>query len=158
MTDEVTIRELIGLDEIVSIYPLLQQETNRSWEVFHQRLTAMLAQGNYRCIAAYSEGRMVGIAGLLTSNQLWCGKFIEADHVVVDNTLRSMGIGSRLMQWIEDEAERIGCGTIRIAMVLGKDRTHQFYRRNGFFDDGLIMVKALSRGAEEFPEYVASAG
>jgi hypothetical protein len=40
-------------------------------------------------------------------------------------------------------------------MVLGREHTHQFYARNGYFDDGLLMVKALSRGAAEFPEYVS---
>ncbi|MEH7869177.1 GNAT family N-acetyltransferase [Rhizobium laguerreae] len=88
---------------------------------------------------------------------LSCGaaKYIEADNVVVDNAVRSQGIGGKMMAWIEAEAERIECAVVRIAMVLGRERTHQFYARNGYFDDGLLMVKALSRGAAEFPEYVS---
>jgi hypothetical protein len=98
---------------------------------------------------------MVGLSGFWTGTQLWCGNYIEADHVVVDTTLRSLGVGARLVAWIEAEGERIGCAVFRVAMVLGKERTHQFYARNGFFDDGLLMVKALSRGAAQFPEYVS---
>jgi GNAT superfamily N-acetyltransferase len=160
LTDEVIIRELNGLDEMLAVYPLFRQSNSHLSEAaFRERLSAMHAQGNYRCIAAYIGERPVGLSGLWTGNQLWCGKYIEADHVVVDTTLRSLGIGARLMAWIEAEGERTGCSVFRIAMVLGKERTHQFYVRNGFFDDGLLMVKALSRGAEEFPEYVSrSAG
>ncbi|WP_095084368.1 GNAT family N-acetyltransferase [Mesorhizobium sophorae] len=156
MADEVVIRELNGLDEMLSIYPVYRLSHSHLDEAaFRKRLSAMLAQGNYRCIAAYVGDRMVGVSGFWTGIQLWCGKYIEADHVVVDTTLRRLGTGSRLMAWIEAEGERTGCAVFRIAMVLGKEPTHQFYVRNGFFDDGLLMVKALSRGAAEFPEYVS---
>jgi len=103
----------------------------------------------------YIDERVVGLSGFWTGTLLWCGKYVEADHVVVDNALRSRGIGGKLMAWIEAEGERIECAVIRVAMVLGRERTHQFYARNGYFDDGLLMVKALSRGAAEFPEYVS---
>lgn len=155
MTDEVSIRELFGLDEILAIFPLFQQVSHLSETIFRERLSAMLAQNNYRCIAAYVGDRMVGMSGFWTGTQLWCGKYIEADHVVVDDALRSNGVGARMMAWIEAEGERTGCAVFRIAMVLGRERTHSFYARNGFFDDGLLMVKALSHGAAAFPEYVA---
>ncbi|RWP51305.1 GNAT family N-acetyltransferase [Mesorhizobium sp.] len=156
MTDEVTIRELNGLDEMLSIYPVFRQGNSHLDEAaFRERLSAILAQGNYRCIAAYIGDRLVGLSGFWTGIQIWCGKYIEADHVVVDTTLRSLGTGTKLMAWIEAEGERTGCAVFRIAMVLGKERTRQFYARNGFFDDGLLMVKALSRGAAEFPAYVS---
>jgi hypothetical protein len=113
---------------------LCRQVHDLSEAVFRQRLSDMLAQGNYRCIAAYIGERMVGASGFWTGTQLWCG--------------------TKMMAWIEAESERTECAILRIAMVLGKDRTRQFYTRNGFFDDGLLMAKALARGANEFPEYV----
>jgi GNAT superfamily N-acetyltransferase len=153
--DEVTIRELLGPDEMFSIFPVFRQGNSHLGETaFRERLSAMAASGNYRCIAAYVGDRMVGVSGFWIGTQLWCGKYLEADHVVVDKDLRSTGIGAKMMAWVEAEGERIGCNVFRIAMVLGRERTRQFYQRNGFFDDGLIMVKALSRGATEFPEYV----
>lgn len=156
MSDEVSIRELIGLDEMMTIFPLYSQVSRLSEAAFFERLSAMYAQSNYRCISAHINERMVGASGFWTGTQLWCGKYVEADHVVVDSELRSQGIGGRMMAWIEAEGERAGCAIVRIAMVLGRERTHQFYARNGYFDDGLLMVKALSRGAAEFPEYVAN--
>lgn len=156
MEDEVIIRELIGLDEILSIFPVFRQGNPHLEETsFRKRLSAMTEQGNYRCIAAYVDERMVGVSGFWIGTQLWSGKYIEADHVVVDEAVRGSGIGARLMAWIEAEGERQECSIFRAAMVLGKQRTHQFYERNGFFDDALIMVKSLSRGVTEFPEYVS---
>jgi GNAT superfamily N-acetyltransferase len=158
VTDEVIIRELIGLDQIVTIFPLYRQVSDVNEDTFRQRISAMFAQNNYRCVAAYISGRMVGASGFWTGTQLWCGKYVEADHVVVDTAHRSHGIGAKIMAWIEAEGERAECEVIRVAMVLGKERTHNFYARGGYFDDGLLMVKALSRGAAAFPEYVAESG
>lgn len=155
MTEEVTIRELKKVEEMLAAFPLFAQGSSHLEEtLFQQRLAAMVGQGNYRCIGAYSGSKLGGISGFWIGTQLWCGRYIEADHVVVDRTLRSSGIGTRLMAWIEVEGERAGCNVFRVTMMLGKERTHAFYERNGFFDDGLLMVKALTRGRDEFPQYV----
>ena len=151
---DVVIRELVGIVEIAAIYPLYRQSGSLPEDLFNERLAAMIAQGNYRCIAAYHGDSMVGVSGFWVGTQLWAGRWAEADHVVVDAEMRSAGVGAKLMAWIEKEAVRIGCDIIRISMVLGKERTHSFYSRNGYADDGLILVKPLSAWAEaEFPEY-----
>ncbi|WP_245506361.1 GNAT family N-acetyltransferase [Rhizobium leguminosarum] len=129
MSDEVIIRELVGLDQTMTIFPLYSQVSRLSEAVVCQRLSAMFAQSNYRCIAAYIDERMVGASGFWTGTQLWCGKYIEADNVVVDSAVRSQGIGGKMMAWIEAEAERTECVVVHIAMVLGRERTHQFYKR-----------------------------
>jgi GNAT superfamily N-acetyltransferase len=154
MSGDIIIRELFGMDEIATIFPLNSQVGHLSEAVFRDRMSAMIAQGNYRCNAAYMGERMVGISGFWTGTQLWCGKYMEVDNFSVDEELRSRGIGAAMMAWMEAEAERTECAVIRLAMILGRERTHQFYQRNGYFDDGLLMVKALSLGAAEFPEYV----
>ncbi|WP_246413047.1 hypothetical protein [Rhizobium indicum] len=89
MSDEVIIRELVGLDQTMTIFPLYSQVSRLSEAVVCQRLSAMFAQSNYRCIAAYIDERMVGASGFWTGTQLWCGKYVEADNVVVDSALRS---------------------------------------------------------------------
>jgi GNAT superfamily N-acetyltransferase len=155
VASDIEIGELFGLGEIVAIYPLFRQVSTLDEASFRARLSAMCAQGNYRCIAAHLDGRMVGVSGFWTGTQLWCGKYVEADHVVVDADVRGMGIGARLMAWIEAEGEREGCALFRIAAVLSNVRARQFYARSGFFDDGILMAKALSHGAAAFPEYVA---
>ena len=153
---DIVIRELVGLEEIAAIYPLYQQTGSLPEAMFQERLAAMILQGNYRCIAAFIGERMVGVSGFWIGTQLWAGKWAEADHVVVDAQSRSAGIGAKLMAWIEEEAERVGCDVARISMILGKERTHKFYSGSGYADDGLILVKPLSAWAEaEFPEYAA---
>ena len=154
--NHIVIRELIGLDQIATIYPLYRQNGSASESVFRERLTTMLGQGNYRCIAAFAGDTMLAISGFWTGTSFWTGKYLEPDHVVVDAASRSRGIGATLLTWMEAEAVRLGCDIVKIAMLLGKDRTRNFYRRNGYSDDGLSLVKPLSAWAEaEFPDYAA---
>jgi len=154
---EIVIRELHGLEEILTILPVYRLSDTRLEEAaFRERISAMVAQGNYRCIAAFLDGRMVGISGVWSGMQLWCGSYLEPDHLVVLPELRSRGIGARLMAWVEAEGEKLGCDVVKLAMMLGRDRTHAFYHRNGYSDDGLLLVKPLSGwAATEFPEYAA---
>lgn len=49
MSDEVIIRELVGLDQTMTIFPLYSQVSRLSEAAVCQRLSAMFAQSNYRC-------------------------------------------------------------------------------------------------------------
>ena len=51
--DEVRIRELLGFAEVRTVYQLTRQNSSLSQALFDDRMGLMLAQGNYRCIAAY---------------------------------------------------------------------------------------------------------
>ena len=116
----------------------------------------MLAQANYRCIAAFERNNMVGVSGFWTDTLLWAGQYLEPEHVVVDEHFRSRGIETQLLAWLETEAMRLGCDVTMVAMILGKDRNRNFYRRNGYADAELIPSKTLSAWADaEYPEYAA---
>jgi GNAT superfamily N-acetyltransferase len=144
---EIVIRELVGRDEMVTAYPLIRQLNPELAEpIFFERLTRMLGEGGYRCIAAYLGDRMIGVAGFWVGTQLWCGTYIEPDNVVVDDRERGAGVGKRLMQWIEAEGERLDCEIMKLEAYAQRLRTREFYRRDGFEEPGIVMVKTLSKG------------
>ena len=143
MTD-VTIRELNGIDELHSIFPLVHQSNPELDEpLFRERLAAMLAGGGYRCIAAFRDNAMVGVAGFWTGVQLWCGRFIEPDNVVVDRAVRGGGVGGLMMAWIEAEAVRLGCEMLKLETYAERTRTRNFYKSIGYGEPGIVMVKTL---------------
>ena len=146
---DVTIRELVGLDQFRDVYPLVQQlNPEIDEELFIERLAAMLDEGSYRCIAAYRDEQLVGIAGFWIGTQLWCGKYVEPDNVVVDQALRGSGIGGLLMAWIEAEGNRLGCEVMKLEAYAQRTRTRELYRRAGFEEPGIVMIKPLDRGTQ----------
>ncbi len=140
---DIVIQELIGFDEMVAtLFPLINQsnpEIDR--ETFVLRLTAMLHEGGYRCIAAYRDGVAVGAAGFWIGTQIWCGRYCEPDNVVVDREQRSGGIGGIMMSWIEDEARKAGC--LKLETYSERTRARAFYRREGYSEPGTVMIKTL---------------
>lgn len=156
MTD-IVIRELTSREELRSTFALIQQLNPEVDEpLFLRRLDEMLLEGGYRCIASYQGGRMVGVAGFWTGTHLWCGKYVEPDNVVVDRAQRGGGIGGLMMDWIEAEAYRLGCEILKLEAYAERTRTRDFYRRKGFGEPGIVMVKPLPvQGAQTFEQILA---
>lgn len=147
MGSDIELRELVGLAEMRSMQPLIQQSNPELDEAtFEARLALMLEAGGYRCVAAYRDGAMVGVSGFWTGVALWCGRYVEPDNVVVDQAQRSAGIGARLMAWIEAEAERLGCEIVKLETYAARTRTRAFYRREGYEEPGVVMIKVLPAG------------
>lgn len=159
MSDEVEIRELRGFEELRGIFPLVRQSNPEIDEpTFEHRLAEMLHEGGYRCIAAYRDGTMVGVAGFWIGTALWCGRYCEPDNVVVDAEQRSGGIGAALMSWIEAEARRLGCAMLKLEAYAERHRTRAFYRRQGYAEPGVVMIKTLPLpGAQTIEDILAKA-
>ena len=135
--------ELNTATEFGKIYPLLKQvNPSLTKAQFTKRLKAMRAQG-YRCIAAVENGKYLGISGFWTGTRFWCGKFIDYDNVIVDKSLRSTGIGRKLVAWIEKEARRLGCDMLGLDCYTTSHDAHRFYFREGFIIKGYHFTKSL---------------
>ena len=153
----ITVRELKGLAEMTAAYPLVRQSNPELDEpTFELRLAAMVAEGGYRCVAAYRNDALAGVAGFWIGTGLWCGRYCEPDNVVVDRAERGGGIGKILMDWIEDEARRAGCALMKLETFADRVRARKFYGREGFAEPGIVMIKPLpTPGAMTLDEILA---
>jgi len=128
----VVVRELKGEAALQSIYPLIKQlNPKMSRTVFQRRLREMCAQ-DYRCAAAYLGDTIAGVAGFWTGTRFYCGKYMDIDNVVVDDTHRGEGIGALLMSWLEAKARREGCRIIVLDTYTHFTKAHKFYFREGY--------------------------
>lgn len=142
--DEVALRELKGFADMSLAYRLIHQlNPELDEQGFLARLRHMLDEGGYRCVAAYRDGIMVGVAGFWVGTALWCGDYVEPDNVVVEQDLRGGGIGVLLMDWIEAEAQRLGCEVMKLECYAERHRTRSFYRARGYAEIGVVMLKPL---------------
>lgn len=135
--------ELHTPEEFNAVYPLVRQlNPGMTRPVFRERLEAMRTQG-YRCVAAVEHGKILGIAGFWTGTRFWCGPYIDIDNIVVDKGLRSNGVGSKLVAWIEEEGQRLGCDTAVLDSYTVNHSSHRFYFREGYMILGYHFVKTL---------------
>jgi GNAT superfamily N-acetyltransferase len=100
------------------------------WRNPDERLDAMIAEGRY-FVAAY-RGRLVGGAGWSISDGRQPTAVVRA--VFVDPAHHARGLGSRLMQGVEQAAAAAGYETILVPAPLAVTR---FYERLGYVGEGV---------------------
>ena len=119
----------------------------------HVRMAELAGQLGYPSTAADVGKRLAGMEGRrdyavfvaqLASGELagWIGVFIyrsvEADWraeisgLVVDESVRSQGIGPKLLERAEEWARERGCDAIGVRSNVIRDRAHRFYERLGY--------------------------
>lgn len=97
-----------------------------------------------------NDGQIVGfIAGviraqstqeLLESIPTKAGRIIE---LLVDQEFRRQGIGTRLMQMMEEYSRQNGCDVSRVDVFEPNVKAHHFYRKLGYQDRMIDMIKML---------------
>ena len=129
--DALTIREL-SQEEFPLILPLIEKHNAKiAPEELRRRLEVMVTH-HYHCIAAFLVLRMVGVAGYWLGARFWCGEFMDVDNVVVDETLRSQGIGKQLMDWLHIKARESNCKIVVLDSYVTYVGAHRFYFREGY--------------------------
>ncbi len=135
--------ELIDPSKILDILPLLQElNTVDSKAVLTERVLEMTTQ-NYECVGVYLKDELIGMAGLWFCTRHYCGKSIEADHVVISKDHQSKGIGKLLFEWIYKYAKAKGCMTAELNAYTGNTASHKFYYNEGFKILGFHFLKGL---------------
>jgi GNAT superfamily N-acetyltransferase len=142
-SSKVVIHELKTKQDWQSMYPLIKQHNKTmTRKTYDALLPEMLARG-YRCIGAYQGEKLVGVMGFWVGVRFWCKKYIDIDNVVVDKSLRSKGIGSKMMAWVEAEGRRQKCDMSMLDCYVSYHASHRFYFREGYCILGYHFTKNL---------------
>jgi ribosomal protein S18 acetylase RimI-like enzyme len=119
-------------------------------ETYIDHLFSTLEQNNGSFFVAEEKGTVLGfIAGsipkedpedLLDHYPAKEGKILE---LVVSESYREKGIGRLLMEKMEEELRRQGCEYIRVGCFAPNTGTHAFYKKCGYDDRYIEMLKRL---------------
>ncbi|MCJ8275252.1 MAG: GNAT family N-acetyltransferase [Bdellovibrionales bacterium] len=141
MTSDSLIINFIPKEQLDSILPLVE-ELNPSIdpELLFLRLQTMKDE-NFRCIGIFDKEKLIGVCGLWTQTRFYCGKMIEPDGVVIDSKYRSLGLGKKLVEFIDQVAKDESCDVSELNCYLHNPRGLEFWRNNGYSDLGVHMQK-----------------
>ncbi len=106
-----------------------------SEEHAHQRLLQVLNANNTHHVWVYEEdGRVLGWIHGFVSLRVASEPFIEIGGIVVDDAIRRMGIGTKLIEHIRDWADELGYG-LRVRSNTKRQDTHDFYKALGLQEE-----------------------
>lgn len=100
--------------------------------------------GTYVYFCAEEARRVVGFCSLAFHNSLWQeGPVAYIEVLVVDESLRSIGIGKQLTEKAIEIARSRGCKKIELDSAFHRERAHTFYERLGFEKRGWVFSRDL---------------
>ena len=136
-------RELKTPEDFAGLMPLIRQHNPQlTEEDITRRFGAMQAAG-YRAVGVFDGDTLIGASGFWIGWRFWCGKYIDIDNFVVEETRRGKGAGRALLDWIEAEARREACDLAVLDVYAGNHSAQKFYFREGYFIAGYHMVKSM---------------
>jgi GNAT superfamily N-acetyltransferase len=108
-------------------------------EAFVARVNQVQRPEGYRIVAAFDQPaeQASAVAGFRTAHNLAWGFHLYVDDLSTLPEARRRGHGAALLQWLLEEARRLGCDSFHLDSGVGMDRTdaHRLY-----FNQGLVIT------------------
>jgi GNAT superfamily N-acetyltransferase len=90
----------------------------------------------YRLVAAFEEGEAdaAAVAGFRTGHNLAWGHYMYVDDLSTRPKARGRGHARALLDWLLEEARRLGCDQLHLDSGVGLDRAdaHRLYLNAGY--------------------------
>jgi GNAT superfamily N-acetyltransferase len=98
---------------------------------FEKHVDSVQRPEGYRLIASFIEGdeQAAGAAGFRVLHYIAWGHALYCDDLTTRPEYRGQGHAGALMDWMIEEARRLGCGEFHLDSGVGPDRTdaHRLY-------------------------------
>jgi N-acetylglutamate synthase-like GNAT family acetyltransferase len=117
-------------------------------EMVEARLERLASVGE-TVVVANLDGSVVGLASLRLSPSIeYDTPAGQLASLVVDEAHRGAGIGRSLVEAMEAEARRLGCGAVFLTTAAHRADAHAFYERLGFEHTGRRYAKIFGPDSE----------
>ena len=100
----------------------------------------------YRLVGVFENAPYaVAVAGFRVGHMLAWGRYLYIDDLSTLPDARRRGYGRRLLEWLTEEAQRLGCDQLHLDSGLGTDRidAHRLYFNTGLAVSSFHFAKRL---------------
>ena len=127
------VRELIPSETHLAYRPMLQLRSELgSVQEFVATVDDRQRPGGYRLAASFDDGEAASVAGFRQGHCLAWGEFVYIDDLVTLDSFRGRGHAIRLLEWIQEEARRIGCSQLHLDSGTHRHNAHRLYLNAGY--------------------------
>lgn len=115
-----------------------------SEEQVRSRLARLRRVAGAEVLVAELDGRVVGVVAMCPTHLLEReGPSCRVTAFAVRAELRRQGVGTALIEAVEEEARRQGCFRIEVTCRPDRHEAHAFYASRAFYERPLRFVKEL---------------
>jgi GNAT superfamily N-acetyltransferase len=102
---------------------------------FAEHVDRVLRPAGYRLLGAFTSDReqAVAVAGFRVGDSLAWGHYLYIDDLSTAPDARRQGHAGVLLDWLTEEARRLGCGQLHLDSGTGPERfdAHRLYHNHG---------------------------
>lgn len=116
-------------------------------EAFVEQVDIVQRPAGYRLVGAFdgNAGEAAAAAGFRVSTSLSWGRFLYVDDLSTRETARGRGLARQLLDWLHEEAARLGCGQVHLDSGVGPHRqdAHRLYQKAQYSIAAHHFVRAV---------------
>jgi GNAT superfamily N-acetyltransferase len=75
---------------------------------------------------------------------LYCGRYLQASNLVVDENFRARGAGKQILNYLENKARDLGCDKMVLDSYTENKKSHSLYFGEDFYIRGFHFMKDLT--------------
>jgi GNAT superfamily N-acetyltransferase len=144
IVEEITIKELNNLDEMMLAYSIIKQRYREiTLNDFQNQISEMIVMNDFKMIGAFLNNEIIGIAGYWVLRMLYCGRYIQVSSFIVDEEKRGFGIGKKILNEIEKIGKRLNCEKMVLDSFTENKKSHSLYFKEDFHIRGFHFMKDL---------------
>lgn len=151
---ELIFKELANKKDILKSYSLLKKNYKKlTIEEFENAVDEMIERNSYRMVAVFisnqkeksnkAESEMIAVCGYWISRMLYCGRYLQVSNLYVEESLRSIGIGKKILKYLESVAHANNCQKIVLDSYTENKKSHALYYGEDFYIRGFHFMKDL---------------
>jgi GNAT superfamily N-acetyltransferase len=143
MPEEIQI-SLIEPEEVFEYFSLLQELAEHFTTIDQLKLSIpKLIKDEAKFVGVKENGTKIGFCLFYYSTKISNYKVCVIETLIVSKNHRSKGIGSKVMDLVEEQAIKDGCDAIELTSATFREDAHKFYFKNGFSIKSFGFSKAL---------------
>ncbi len=101
----------------------------------------------YRLAYIEDDQELVAVARYRIYTNLFFGKNLYVDDLVISASARSKGYGEQMINWLRDKARNAGCRSYHLDSGTARGQAHKFYFNQGFMISSYHFSEQLIDGA-----------
>lgn len=135
----------IHFSEAQKIYPLIKQlRPNLNLDDFLKRFKLTIKTQNYKLFAYENENTIQALCGVMPFNVLYHDHCLYICDFIVDENIRSKGLGQAFLQEVLKWAKLQGYKEIELSSSFFREKAHEFYvQKMNFNKTGFVFKKNL---------------
>ena len=142
---DIIIKDLETKNMMMDAFPLIHQMYKKmDYKGFEGALDEMILNNNYKMVAGFHDEKMIAISGYWIARMLYCGRYLQASNLVVDENFRGNGVGKKILNYLESKARKLGCDKVVLDSYSENKKSHSLYFGEDFYIRGFHFMKDLT--------------